>query len=264
MPEPSLYNPIGSPFVELLTVDSTNNYALRALHEGLAPHGAAFFAHEQVAGKGQRGKTWQAERGNNLILSVVIRPELLALHQQFHLSVCVAVSVWQLFAEKAGEETRIKWPNDLYWQDRKAGGILIESVIGGQNDRTPNNWRWAVAGMGININQVSFPEMQGRPVSLRQITGKQFDPLLLAQELCLILETNWQKLRTGQSEELFQTYLANLYKVNQTVRLKKGSRSFDALIKGVSPDGRLLVTHALDESFQAGEVEWIFPDSNTP
>ena len=159
MPEPSVYNPLGSPFIELLSVDSTNNYALTKLHAGLTQHGAAFFAHEQIAGKGQRGKTWISEKDANLILSVVINPHhLLELTQQFLLSACVAVSAAEFFSRYAGDATRIKWPNDLYWSDRKAGGILIENIIGSQRSDTESpiaSWLWAVAGIGININQIT-------------------------------------------------------------------------------------------------------------
>lgn len=144
-------NPIGSPFIELQSVDSTNNYALTQAHAGLAQHGSAFFAHEQVSGKGQRGKNWSSGIDTSVILSILINPAPLQISQQFQLSACVAVSVHQYFFQLMGDDTTIKWPNDLYWQDRKAGGILIESIIRPQNEIS--QWAWAVAGIGININQ---------------------------------------------------------------------------------------------------------------
>ena len=130
MSELSLYNSLGVPFIELLSIDSTNNYALTQIHAGLPQHGTAFFAHEQVAGKGQRGKTWIAPKDSSLIVSIVINPQPLQLTQQFQLSACIAISVCEFFGHYVGDATRIKWPNDLYWYDRKAGGILIENIIG--------------------------------------------------------------------------------------------------------------------------------------
>ena len=65
-------------------------------------------------------------------MSIVIDPRPLSLTQQFQLSACVAVAVCEFFRQICTEMTRIKWPNDLYWQDRKAGGILIENIIGSQ------------------------------------------------------------------------------------------------------------------------------------
>lgn len=189
---------------------------------------------------------------------MVINPSPLLPAQQFQLSACVAVSALQLFQELAGDDTRIKWPNDLYWQDRKAGGILIESIIGG------GSWKWAVAGIGININQVSFAGVGGRPVSLRQITGRRHDTLSLARRLCGIMDANWQQLLASGFDTIYQLYQQNLYKRAEQVRLRHGSRSFDGLIKGVSRDGRLLVQHGLEESFATDEVEWIFPDPERP
>ncbi len=189
MPQALFTIPSGSPFVELQSVDSTNNYARQLIHaaalpdrQGMAQHGMAIFTHEQVAGKGQRGKTWNTEKGANIALSILINPQGLSINNQFYLSACAAVVVHEFFSKYAGDETKIKWPNDLYWQDRKAGGILIESVIRG-SDLGVGSWPWAIIGIGININQTSFEGLPN-PVSLKQITGKNFEPLVLAKELC--------------------------------------------------------------------------------
>jgi BirA family biotin operon repressor/biotin-[acetyl-CoA-carboxylase] ligase len=272
LPDPG-FQSLGSPFVELQSVDSTNNYALARIHAGLAQHGAAFFAHDQFAGKGQRGKTWVAEKGNNLILSVVINPQPLGIAHQFQLSACVAVSVYELFKKYTRDEaTRIKWPNDLYWQDRKAGGILIENIIGkspmadgGWQMTDPpsaihhpsSEWQWAVAGIGININQASFPAGLKKPVSLRQITGKKFNTPDMARELCLIMDRNLTRLHKDGFKDIYRSYLDHLYKRNETVRFKKGSRRFDAIVKNVSESGKLVVQHALEEEFMMGELEWL-------
>lgn len=270
MPDPSVQNPIGVPFIELQSVDSTNNYALEQVYAGLARHGASFFAHEQVSGKGQRGNTWTAERDSSLILSVVADPQPILLSQQFHLSACVAVSVHEFFRKYAGEPTRVKWPNDLYWHDRKAGGVLIENVVSSQFTPQSNQdhsspspadiqgpWKWAVIGMGINVNQPEFRPGLEKAISLRQITGKTEDPVLLARELCSILEKNFRQLCNGGFDEIYNIYQAHLYKKDQPVRLKKGARVFEATVKTVSPTGKLVVQHAIEEEFAHGEVEWI-------
>ncbi|MEO8404011.1 MAG: biotin--[acetyl-CoA-carboxylase] ligase [Chitinophagaceae bacterium] len=265
MPHPLSHGSIGSPFIELQSVDSTNNYALERVHAGLASHGAAFFSHEQVAGKGQRGKTWVAEKNSSLILSVVIKPAALSLTQQFQLSACAAVSVYEFFCQYAGDETTIKWPNDLYWQDRKAGGVLIENVVSsGQSapssvigHQPSSGWQWAVIGMGININQPAFDPGLKNPVSLRQITGKEFDTMALAKELCFILEKNYRDLVEKGFDQIYRAYNDHLYKKGQLVRFKKGSRSFEATVQKVTEQGTLLVQHSIEEEFNWGEVEWI-------
>ncbi len=274
MPHLSAINPLGMPFIELQSVDSTNNHALARIHAGLARHGEAFFAHEQLAGKGQRGRGWIAEKDANIVLSIIANPYPLPLAQQFQLSTSVAIAVREFFARYAGDDTRIKWPNDLYWQDRKAGGILIENVVGGKlkdngeqmtdesypssiNDQPSSVWQWAVIGIGININQTSFPSGLQNPVSLKQITGKHFDTVALAKELCEMLNNHYQKLVAGEFEQIYTRYLTHLYKKEEKVKLKKGNRVFEAIIKTVSPSGRLIVQHTMEEEFDFGEVEWV-------
>ena len=250
---------IGTPFIELQSVDSTNNYALTQVHAGLAPHGAAFFAHEQSAGKGQRGRVWKSEKDSSILTSIVFDPHPLSLSNQFQLNACIALSTCQLLENLAGEDTKIKWPNDLYWQDRKAGGILIENIIGGitAKGKPGTGWQWAIAGIGININQGKFPEGLANPVSLKQITRKDFDPVMLAKELYDQIDRNWKLLVKDGFENIYAGYLDRLYKKDSSVKFKKGSRVFEATIKKVSADGFLVVQHAMEEEFRTGEVEWM-------
>jgi BirA family biotin operon repressor/biotin-[acetyl-CoA-carboxylase] ligase len=250
------------PFIELQTVDSTNKYAMGLVHAGMAQHGIAIFSQIQTAGKGQRDKHWVSERGANIALSIIIRPAPLKLHEQFYLSAATALAVHQFFSKNAGEnDTKIKWPNDLYWRDRKAGGVLIESVV---SSGVPiaigagvGSWEWAVIGIGININQTSFPSDLPNPVSLKQITGKDFDVTALAKKLQGLLIEKFDLLITGNKNEIVEKYNQYLYKLNEKVKLKKDNRVFESMIKGVSSSGKLMTTHAVDEEFDFGEVEWV-------
>ena len=277
-------NTIGSPFIELQSVDSTNNYARRQIYESLAQHGLAIFAHEQVAGKGQRGREWTSEKGKNIALSLLIKPHPLTVDQQFQLSACAAVAAHAFFMKYGIEKVTIKWPNDLYWQDRKAGGILIESVIRSresgvgsresgvqssesesdstqaaqniQKSGTGSNWEWAIVGIGININQTLFPDHLPNPVSLKQITGSDHDPVERAKELCAFMQHYFTELTTTGFENIFSLYNQHLYKRNEHITLKKENRVFEALVKGVTTTGRLVTKHAMEEEFDFGEVEW--------
>jgi len=269
------------PFIELESVDSTNNYAFKQVHEGLAHHGTAYFARQQFAGKGQRGKSWSATKDSSILLSIVIDPRPLSLNQQFQLSAMAAVSVCKFFRRHTDDRTYIKWPNDLYWQDRKAGGILIENIIGGQktqanssvsrnstqdpqivNTNQPSsNWLWSVVGIGINVNQTEFAPELINPVSMKQITGKDFNPVELANELCVILDEEFRHMIAFGFDYIFSTYLSLLYKKNESVRLKKGNRVFEATIKTISQTGKLVVQHAFEEEFDFGEIEWLLSAS---
>ncbi len=272
MPQPSVINPIELPFIELQSVDSTNNYARQQIYaaclpdrQGLVQHGSGYFAHEQVAGKGQRGKNWQSVKGANIALSIVINPAKLSIQlpDQFQLSACVAVAVQDFFKKYAGDDTKIKWPNDLYWQDRKAGGILIESGVRSRQSTDDSQqiesavWDWAIIGVGININQTAFPDELLNPVSLKQITGKNFEPVVLAKELHAILMEKLAALSIKGFEKILEQYLFHLYKRNELVKLKKNNRVFEARIKTITPSGKLIVEHAIEEEFGFGEVEWV-------
>ncbi len=257
MPLKPVSKPLGMPFIELQSVDSTNKHAMGLIHEELATHGMTVFAHEQTAGKGQRGKGWESGIRQNLSISIIADPHPLMPSEVFKLSICTAVSLLEIFKKHAGDESRIKWPNDIYWRDSKAGGILIENVIRGQEPGIAN-WKWSVIGIGLNINQTSFPANLPNPVSLKKITGKDHDIMKLSSDLCAVLNTHFEELINGKFELLFEKYLQSLYKINQEVTLRKDNRVFKTIIKGVSKEGRLLTKHAIEESFEFGEVELIF------
>lgn len=250
-----------NPFIVLDKVDSTNNYAMAQVYAGLARHGSAYFAEEQTAGKGQRGNTWITGRGENIALSVVLAPAPLPITAQFRLSVAVALACYDFFSRHAGEDTAIKWPNDLYWRDRKAGGVLIENIIGsGQaisGKPETGNWRFAVAGIGVNINQAVFDVSLHRAVSLRQITGRSYDTRLLARELQEQVLQRVQFLQTGSFPAMLEEYNSHLFRRNQPARLRKGSIEFETVIREVGEDGRLFTTDRIDNYFSFGEVEWV-------
>ena len=255
--------PIGHTFTELNSVDSTNNYAMAKVHAGLAFPGSVFFAHDQFAGKGQRGKTWAAEPGENIMMSIVLQPRFLTISRQFELSACIAVSCHDFLTRYLTHKVYIKWPNDLYWGDRKAGGILIENIIGATptdktQDHAPNaSWNWAVVGIGININQIQFPGDLRNPVSLKQVTGKTFDTIALARELCDCIEKRYAQLQQEGFGILLHDYNSVLYKNNQPVQLKKDNLLFETMINGVNAAGQLQTQDNMKRTFEFGEVEWI-------
>jgi BirA family biotin operon repressor/biotin-[acetyl-CoA-carboxylase] ligase len=222
-----------------------------AIHDGTARHGMLWFASNQTAGKGQRGKTWTMEKGKNIAMSLVLEPRNLTLHNQFQLSAIVAITCFEFFSAYAGGETKIKWPNDLFWRDRKAGGILIENKI------TAKSWKWAVVGIGININQTRFDQFLIPAVSLKEITGKEFDTVGLAKELYTILMKKLSDPVSGDAAKIMEQYNTHLYKINKTVTLKKEGATFVTVVKGISAQGRLITVDHQEREFEFGEVEWV-------
>ncbi len=249
------------PFTVLDTVDSTNNYAMAKVHAGLAKHGDAFFTHAQTNGKGQRGKHWNTGVKKNILLSIVTAPDSLHLSDQFHLSVAVALACRDFFECYAGDETKIKWPNDIYWRDRKAGGILIENVIGKIATNTtmpaPNKWKYAVVGIGININQTVFDATVKNAVSLKQITAGEYNPEALARELHAMVLDKIAALAPGSFKKMLSEYNDCLYKKDELVTLKKQSILFETKVNEVTAKGQLFTTDRIDNYFEFGEVEWM-------
>lgn len=243
---------IGTPFTHLNRVNSTNIYAMEQLQAKMAEHGAVFFADLQTAGKGQMGKKWESESGQNLLFSVILNVSTLNIGHQFALSAAIALASWDLLSQYIPSELTIKWPNDIYWGDRKAGGILIENQISG------GIWTYAIAGIGININQTEFEGVKQKAVSLKQITGKTYQPVELAKELCIHLNKRYHQLTqpTGP-QKLIDQYNAVLYKRAHLVKLKIGSITAKYCINAVNSNGDLLATAGIQHQFTHGKVEWI-------
>jgi BirA family biotin operon repressor/biotin-[acetyl-CoA-carboxylase] ligase len=254
LPPASVNTRIGLPFLVLDMVDSTNNYAMGQLHAGLAKHGQAYFATHQFAGKGQRGRTWNANAGENITVTIILDATFPNNHYPFLLSASVALSCIDLLNDLRLSETRIKWPNDIYWRDRKAGGILIENIYHG------NEWKYAVVGIGLNVKQTSFLFDKATAVSLKQITGSNYDPVTLAKELCSKLDARYAQLFTRNPDEIVQEFNMHLYKKGKQVKLKKANIIFDSCVEAVDFCGRLVTKDSLERSFSIGEVEWLATD----
>lgn len=242
---------LGEDIIVLPSVNSTNIYAMAEVHAHMAKHGMVYFALEQTAGKGQRGKQWLSAIGENIMMSAVFSMGSRSPDQQFPFSAAVALGCYDFYKSYAGDEVSIKWPNDIYWRDRKAGGILIENLIQG------GGWTWAVAGIGLNINQAKFdPAISRTPVSLLQITGRQSDLMEMTRKLCVFLENRWQQFLV-RPDTLVEDYNQVLFQCGERVRLKKDNRVFEAKLLKVDPSGRLVVLTSIEEQFYHGEIEFV-------
>ncbi len=239
-------------FTILDSIESTNNYAMAKAHEGLATHGQAWFANEQWGGKGQRGKQWITEKGQNIILSIAIKPDMVFTTQPFYLNAFVALVCRQFFANYVIGITKIKWPNDIFYGDNKAGGILIENIYSGKT------WKWAIIGIGININQVHFAEVHNSPTSLKNITHKNNDVIALAKELHQNLIDGYSSIVNNGIENLMVNYNQHVYKLGEMVFLKKENAVFETSIMQVNNNGQLITNDVMERTFKFGEVEWIF------
>jgi BirA family biotin operon repressor/biotin-[acetyl-CoA-carboxylase] ligase len=211
---------LGAPFIELSTIDSTNIYAMDQIKLGLAKSGSCYTADFQTNGKGQHGRVWESSKGQNLLCSYILELNTLdALKNwtptdQIGFSAAIALGARAFFAAFAGSETKIKKPNDIYFSDRKAGGILIENLVRGKE------WTWTVIGIGMNINQSSFSSsavnsVSSNPISLQEITNKIWDLKQMQQHLSEALSNaiqNWLQLGEAATLNQLEQYVIELDK----------------------------------------------------
>ena len=211
---------LGAPFIELSTIDSTNIYAMDQIKQGLAKSGSCYTADFQTNGKGQHGRVWESSKGQNLLCSYILELNTLdALKNwtptdQIGFSAAIALGARAFFAAFAGSETKIKKPNDIYFSDRKAGGILIENLVRGKE------WTWTVIGIGMNINQSSFSSaavnrVSSNPISLQEITNKIWDLKQMQQHLSEALSNaiqNWLQLGEAATLNQLEQYVIELDK----------------------------------------------------
>jgi len=168
-------------------------------------------------------------------------------------SMLVAVGTFNFFTRYAGDETRIKWPNDIYWRDRKAAGILIENSFRGPI------WQWSIAGMGVNINQTSFGTELNKAVSLKQITGKTYLVKDLAVELCKHIQDTLDLLITEGPDAIITLYNNALYKKGELVTVAVNEVIKSVTMCRVLPNGYLEIENenGIKESVALGTVKWL-------
>ena len=241
---------IGNHIIELDSVDSTNAYADHLLETTEPPDGTIVVAREQFAGRGQAGNSWNSEAGKNLTCSVLLYPQFLPADRQFLLNKVISLSVLDFvhaalqdhrMAFRTGQQrpeipvVAIKWPNDIYVGNKKAGGILIAHKIMGDRLKA------SIVGIGININQTLFPSGLPNPVSLAQLTGKEYDLMESRSALCRYLDLRYLALSRFGPANLDDAYHRHLMGMGVWGKYLLQGNETEGLIKGVDDLGRLLV-----------------------
>lgn len=246
-------SPIGDIIIELSEIDSTNNYAMRLVDEGMAEHGTVIRADYQSAGRGQMGNTWLAEESKNLLCSVIIDTSTFPIEQQFYLNAvtCLAVadmlmSVYQI------PNVSIKWPNDIYAAHKKIAGILIENSIRG------SQWSHAIVGIGLNVNQQIFPDIN-RATSMVNITGQKNRLNQVLKNLLKIYNQYFKKMGSQQSE-LLLAFNQNLYAYQREIHFLKKNETYKGIVQGVNPQGEIeIMLNGKVKKFKHKEIELMLP-----
>ena len=241
--------------IRLAETDSTNNYLRDLLAKERLPEGSVVATDFQSAGRGQVGNSWESERGQNLTFSVVVYPTSIPVRDQFLLSQVAALSVRDTFATYV-DEVSVKWPNDIYWRNKKICGMLIENDVMGQNIAQ------SIIGIGMNINQRVFRSNAPNPISLAQITGKDYD---LRSVLSLFLSkfyTRYLQLLRDEMDSLRAEYRRHLFRGDGFHRFRDSQGIFDGRIAGIEPDGHLLLEDSEGNvrSYVFKEVQFVLPE----
>lgn len=220
--------------IRLSETTSTNNYLREQLRSEHLPEGSLVIADFQSAGKGQVGNTWESEAGQNLMYSLLLYPDFLPANRQFLISQIASLSVKETL-DAYVDDVKVKWPNDIYWKDRKICGMLIENDLSGQL------LYCSVIGIGLNINQQVFRSDAPNPVSLTQITGKEFDREEVLGRFLHIFFRYYCLLMEEKEEEIRTAYRAALYRSDGFYPYTDEGGIFDARIHSIEPTGHLVL-----------------------
>ncbi|HSM46977.1 MAG TPA: biotin--[acetyl-CoA-carboxylase] ligase [Draconibacterium sp.] len=239
-------------FIFLTEVESTNNYANHLVLSKAAEHGTVVLAQHQKMGKGQQGNSWESEFGKNLLMSIILFPDFLPATKQFYLSKIASLALAN-FVKSEKAEVSIKWPNDIYVGNSKLAGILIENSI------KANHLDSSIIGVGLNLNQERFVSDAPNPVSLKQITGKDYKIEEVALKIWELLSFWFENLQSRSFSEIDLIYFNQLFRVNEWALFAKQGIQFEARIKGIGDFGQLILEDrsGVFSEYMFKEVEFV-------
>ena len=232
---------IGRQHIRLKRVNSTNKYALDVISKSKPIEGTVISASFQYDGRGQIGRFWESEEGKNITCSIILKPTFLRAHDQFYLNMAISLAICDLidsFLADTKSKTYIKWPNDIYVDDEKIAGILIQNSIMGKYISS------SVIGIGININQTKFSEDIPNPTSLKQLLDKEIDLEVAFNQLFAVLNIKYLRLANakGTTYGFRDGYLNRMYRRNMWSNFQTEKQlSLSGKILEVDGIGRLKV-----------------------
>ncbi|MEL6919130.1 MAG: biotin--[acetyl-CoA-carboxylase] ligase [Bacteroidota bacterium] len=221
--------------IKLDATDSTNLYLKKLMASHTLEDYTVVTAKKQLKGRGQMGTIWQSEKDKNLTFSVLKKYNDVHITHRFFLNICVSLAIYDSLKYFHVPDIRIKWPNDIMSGSSKICGILIENILNGQNIQA------SIIGVGLNVNQTEFKGLNGVS-SLKLLLGGHFNleevlhKILdnLKQYFSLSNEKPWEYFSNSYQRLLFRKDKPSTFK-------NKSGELFMGFIKGVSPEGKLLV-----------------------
>ena len=243
---------MGSKLIFLPGLTSTNGYASQLLRNRTLPEGTVIYTNYQTAGKGYFGNKWESEDGKNLLISIILYPSFIKPEDQFFISMTVSLGICDFLGEFI-DRCVIKWPNDIYVNNDKIAGILIDSALSGETIE------YTVVGIGLNINQEKFSNSVPNPTSLNILTGKNYNITDCLNKILICLDKRYKQLISGKTLSLKKEYISKLYRHNEWSQFMDINGSFKGRIDTVNDDGRIVIERS-DSKFSNyvfKEVEFI-------
>ncbi|MEO6166317.1 MAG: biotin--[acetyl-CoA-carboxylase] ligase [Chitinophagales bacterium] len=245
---------VGKVVVAFNSLSSTNEYAAQLLQaKETVFEGTLIRADFQTGGKGYSGNGWESEAGQNLMASIILKPVFLLPRRQFFLNQAISLAVAETVSEITYTEgIKIKWPNDIFFTNKKVAGILIENAVQG------NQLLHSVIGIGLNINQQKFSPELKHATSLSMLAGKPLDIGKVQDLLCEKIEYRYLQLKSNHIEQLQKDYMKQLYRAGEESVFRANGNRFNAKIAGLTAEGKLILQlHDHHEVFGFKEVEMV-------
>jgi|SRR6185436_7850349 len=244
---------IGKNLIRLSSIPSTNSYAAELIQKEKPVEGTVIMADFQENGRGQRETSWESNKEENLLASFIFYPSL-TVADHFLFNQCIALSVHEMIKTELKKNVTIKWPNDILVNGKKIAGILIETGISG------NQFQYAIAGVGININQERFRTYSPEATSFFLETGKLFLINDVLNKLCICF-SKWYNILNEKKIDLIRIfYLSKLYRKGELSQFEISNERIIATIKGINEDGRLLLEKKNGEKIKLNfkEIKYVF------
>jgi BirA family biotin operon repressor/biotin-[acetyl-CoA-carboxylase] ligase len=243
-------------FLYFEELPSTNSKIKELCDNHPLPEFSIVIARQQSAGRGQQGNHWESEPGKNLTFSIVIYPNFIKIQDQFIISQWISVAIIKTLAKYIPQGLKIKWPNDIYVNNKKLAGILIENTLKGANLER------AVIGIGLNVNQEVFTSNAPNPTSLIQLTKSPTDLNALLEELLMTMSDEYSKLISGEIQLIQNDYTENLFRNDGMFHEFKDTKGmFKAMLSGIDNFGRLKLKKENGDlmTYEFKEVEYVHP-----
>ncbi|MBQ0142976.1 MAG: biotin--[acetyl-CoA-carboxylase] ligase [Prevotellaceae bacterium] len=240
--------------IHLIETESTNTYARDLLKTSVPSNDALLIDTEyQTCGRGQTGNHWESKRGENLTFSILCHPKNIRADEQFLLSQVIALTMWNTLDDMI-EGISIKWPNDIYWYDKKICGILIEYDLKGSQIAN------GIIGVGLNVNQENFESDAPNPVSLFQIIGFSIDKEKILNTITTYFHHYYQMLNDGKKAQLQEMYKSHLYRREGFYQFAEPNGNIiEAEIADVETNGYIILRTQTGEThkYEFKQIKWI-------